>query len=56
MQNTLRQPVRQYAMANKRIKNGAVVLVPMMPVTDDEPIAAFNKALSSHKKTIDSLK
>ncbi|MDB6096489.1 MAG: hypothetical protein JWM09_767 [Francisellaceae bacterium] len=46
--------------ANKQWKvteldNGSLVLVPMVPVTDEEAITAFNIALHSHRKTIDAL-
>lgn len=47
--------------ANKQWKvteldNGSVVLVPMVPVTNEEAVTAFNKALHSHRKTIDALR
>jgi uncharacterized protein YdiU (UPF0061 family) len=38
------------------LENGSVVLVPMVPVTDEEAITAFNKALHAHRKTIDALR
>ncbi len=38
------------------LENGSVVLVPMVPVTDEEAITAFNKALLAHRKTIDALR
>ena len=38
------------------LENGSVVLIPMVPVTDDEAINAFNKAMKMHKKTINALK
>jgi uncharacterized protein YdiU (UPF0061 family) len=38
------------------LENGSVVLVPMVPVTDEEAITAFNKALHAHRKTTDALR
>ena len=38
------------------LENGSIVLVPMVPVTDEEAITAFNKALHGHRKTIDALR
>lgn len=38
------------------LENGSIVLVPMVPVSDEDAIDAFNKALNSHRKTIDALR
>lgn len=38
------------------LENGSIVLVPMVPVTNEEAITVFNKAFAGHKKTIDALK
>ena len=38
------------------LENGAVVLIPMIPVTDDEAMDSFNRMLKKHRKTIDALK
>lgn len=38
------------------LDNGAIVLVPMTPITDEEAASLFNSAVVKHKKTIDLLK
>ncbi|MFO1257257.1 MAG: hypothetical protein U1E78_02375 [Gammaproteobacteria bacterium] len=37
-------------------ENGCVLLVPMKPATDVDAMAAFDKVLTKHKKTMDALK
>ena len=38
------------------LENGAVVLIPMTPVTDSDARDSFNRMLKKHRKTIDSLR
>lgn len=37
-------------------ENGCVLLVPMVPATNEEAISAFEKVFAKHKKTMDALK
>lgn len=36
--------------------NGCVLLVPMVPATDEEAMTTFAKVFAKHKKTMDALK
>lgn len=38
------------------LETGAVVLIPMVPVTNEEAVLAFNKVFKKHKNTLDALK
>jgi hypothetical protein len=38
------------------LENGSIVLVPMVPATNEDVMVAFNEAFTNHKKTIDALK
>ncbi|MBS0289047.1 MAG: hypothetical protein JSS07_03285 [Proteobacteria bacterium] len=37
-------------------ENGCVLLVPMVPATNEEAMATFEKVFAKHKKTMDALK
>lgn len=37
-------------------ENGCVLLVPMVPATNEEAMATFEKVFARHKKTMDALK
>lgn len=45
---------RQWQMSE--LENGAIVLVPMVPVTTQEAKAVFDKVFQNHKNTLDALK
>lgn len=37
-------------------ENGCVLLVPMVPATNEEAMSTFEKVFAKHKKTMDALK
>ena len=37
------------------LSNGAIVLVPMVAVTDEDAQSVFDKMFAKHKKTLDAL-
>lgn len=37
-------------------ENGCVLLVPMVPATNEEAMTIFEKVFAKHKKTMDALK
>lgn len=40
----------------KEYESGCLLLVPMIPVSDEEAIEAFEKVMKNHKISIDGLK
>lgn len=38
------------------LENGCLILVPMVPATNEEAIEVFDKVFVKHKKTMDALK
>ena len=38
------------------LENGSVLLVPMVPATNEEAMVTFKKVFAKHKKTMDALK